>query len=454
MEDAVTKLARDLIASRTGLLVREESDNALLTRLIAERVHALSLSGAEQYCQFLASDQDIRHEQEALVTLLTAGETYFFRDSGQHALLQETILPELLDRRKALRSLRIWCAACSTGEEVYSLAILLDELLADQSRWDILILGTDINHSAIERARIGRYSEWSFRNTTDERRQRFFARQQNTWVLNEAIRNRVTFFPGDLMADAFPAAPYFHDMDLILCRNIFIYMVPQAVSHIADKLTETLTEGGILITGHGELYAHHLGKLRTRVYPESILYQKVSTPYQAPAAPPPTEMPRPVAVAQPLAAPVLPKVVQAAAPAPAAKSPRETAASEMLRAWQCANQGQQEKAEKICRELVAKDPLFADPHYLLALLAQERGDFETEKASIKKVIYLDSSFIAAYLDLGDLYIREGDAARARKMRITARDLLKGLPGDSQVRYYGAGTVNTVLQFVERLLDSH
>jgi chemotaxis protein methyltransferase CheR len=453
MDETLIKRTRNRIASRIGLLVREQ-DEELLRKVVAERVRELNLSSVEQYFQLLSSDEDIRHEREVLAIPFTAGETYFFRDSEQHALLQNHILPELIEHRKTARALRIWCAACSTGEEAYSLAILLDELMSDQSNWDIFILGTDINRSAIEKARRGMYTEWSFRGMSDERRQRYFHRNKNAWGLDDAIRGRVTFRPGDLVADEFPdRSSDLHEMDLILCRNTFIYMTPQMVSLIADKLTETLSEGGILITGHGELYAHHLGALRAKVFPESIVYQKVTAPYCPPQAPL-AETLRPAPKRTAAAPPAIWKTSTPATP-PRQEIPeicKEMAGSEMHQAWQHANQGQRDQAAKSCEELIAKNPLVAEPHYLLALLAQERGDFAKANELLKKVIYLDHSFVAAYLDLGDLYERGGDSMRAGKMRATARDLLKALPGDAQVKLYGASTVNAVLQYVEHLLS--
>lgn len=456
MEEALLKQTRNLIASRIGLLVREQ-DDAMLRKVVADRVRVLNLSGAEQYCQFLGSDTGIRHEREELVIPLTTGETYFFRDSGQHALLQDRILPELLERRKMERALRIWCAACSSGEEAYSLAILLDELMGDQSQWDILILGTDINHHAIEKARRGIYTEWSFRGMSNERRQRYFHRHKDTWVLDDIIRSRVTFQTRDLVADEFPDhAAELYDMDMILCRNAFIYMAPHMVSHIADKFTATLVDGGILITGHGELYAHHLGQLRARVFPESIVYQKVTAPFFSQPPAPLVETQRPVPEKLTAAFPAVQKAKAAVPVLPpqqaAAETGKEKSVSEMLQAWQYANQGQPEMAAKSCSEMIARNPLDAEPHYLMALLAQERGDFAEAKDLLKKVIYLAPSFIAAYLDLGDLYARDGENARAVKMRSTARDLLKRLPGDEKVKLYGSSTMNEVLQYVEHLLN--
>ncbi len=446
MDVTALQRARALIAERTGLRVRPE-DQALLARVLTERATALRLADAEQYCRLLAADKDIHGEREALVGLLTAGETFFFRDEGLHALLRSTILPELIARAAATRRLRIWSAGCSSGEEAYSLAILLDELLPDQSGWHILLLGTDINQDAIARARAGRYGDWSFRSASDERRQRHFQRAGNTWTLRAALRDRVTFAAGDLLTDPFPYAPHLRDMDLILCRNTFIYMVPEAIATILGKFTETLSEGGMLITGHGELHAHHLGRLRTRVFAESILYQKVPADFHPaaramPVAAPP-ERPATVTRAQ---VPARPRV--APPPPPPAG---EAAATAMQKAWDCANQGRREQAEQACRALIAGDPPRAEPHYLLALLAQEQGDYASAKTLLKKVIYLDASLIAAYLELSDLYEREGDSERAARMRRTALGLLRALPRGDPVRFYGTSTVSDVMRFVERLL---
>ena len=226
------------------------------------------------------------------------------------------------------------------------------------------------------------------------------------------------------------------------------------ISRIADKFAETLADGGILITGHGELYAHHLGELRARVFPESIVYQKVAAPFFLPAAPPLAGTQHPAPEKPAAVSPAIRKTHAAATlpPQAAAEISKETAVSEMQQAWQYANQGQWDRAAKSCGEMVARNPLDAEPHYLMALLAQERGNLAEAKGMLKKVIYLDPSFIAAYLDLGDLYAREGDGVRAGKMRTTARDLLKALPGEDQVKLYGASTVNAVLQYVEHLLS--
>lgn len=448
IDKALLDELKQLMVQRIGLLIPDDASGRFAD-ILRERTAYLRYSSLDDYLAFLVGG-DAAGEWAELVRFFTSGETFFFRDQGLHELLKDRILPELLEHRKAERTLRIWCAACSSGEEAYSIAMLLNELMPDQSQWNISILGTDINRDFIEKARQGIYTEWSFRGMSDERRQLYFHQHKNTWVLNEVIRNRVTFRPGNLAADEFPdRAAGLYEMDLILCRNTFIYMAPHMVSRIADKFAETLSEGGILITGHGELYAHHLGKLRARVFPESIIYQKAAAPLFSPATTQPAKITRPV----PEESPHVRKTSVAVPPQHvAAEADEKTAVSEMQQAWLYANQGQRDKAAESCGEMVAKNPLDAEPHYLLALLAQEHGDLAEARDLLKKVIYLDPSFVAAYLDLGDLYERDGDGARAGKMRAAARNLLKALPGDSQVRLYGTATVHAVLQYVEHQLS--
>ncbi|MDD5035087.1 MAG: hypothetical protein PHE55_10040 [Methylococcaceae bacterium] len=444
IEDELLTRIKALISAQTGLRVREQDDEAL-RRIIGQRMQSLKLSSPKEYCQFLAADTNGKQEQEALTILLTPGETYFFRDAGQFALLKDEILPELIERRQSKRSLRIWSAACSSGEEAYSLAMLLDELMADVSQWDILLLGSDINPQAIARAKRGIYTEWSFRRLDEESRHQYFHRRDETWELDRRIRDRVKFRTGNLLADQFPDfGTGLYEMDLILCRNVFIYLTPAVVSAITDKLTETLAEGGYLITSHGELHAHPLEKLRSRVFPQSIVYQKVSTP-------PPPSILVPAHAARDTVKP--PPEPRPARPAPMPRLPStemKDRSAELQNAWRYANQGQRELALKCCSEMIAKNPLDAEPYYLSALLAQENGNIAEAKSLLKKVIYLDPFLIAAYLELGDYYERENNSTMARKMRTTAFDLLKALPQDEPVKLFGTATAREIRQSVEPL----
>ncbi|MEQ9366354.1 MAG: CheR family methyltransferase, partial [Leptospirales bacterium] len=198
-------------------------------------------------------------------------------------------LPEIIAaRRKAgdLR-LRIWSAGCSTGEEPYSLAALLYDLLPDAQDWRLLILGTDPNESAVERARSGRYTNWSFRQVSEERRSRFFTEESGTRRILPGIQSMVSFRVHDLHTAVYPEPEpgQIRDMDLIVCRNVFIYLQPAVIAQIVARLERTLVVGGMLVTGHGELSEARPANLATRVFPASILYQKESAaPPKSPGA--------------------------------------------------------------------------------------------------------------------------------------------------------------------------
>ena len=453
MEESPLKRIRKIISGQTGVLLREHDDEAL-KKMIQERLRLLKLSSLEEYCQLLSSGEDSRREQEQLATLLTTGETYFFRDKGQFALLKEKILPELIERRKSERSLRLWSAACSTGEEAHSLAMLLDELLPQQADWNILILGTDINSQAINKAQRGIYTQWSFRMVEAGLQRKYFRPHKDAWELDARIRGMVKFRAGNLLMDEFPdPASDLHDMDLILCRNTFIYFEPTMVDRIAVKLADTLAEGGYLVTAHGELHAHQVRGLRTRIFPESVAYQKgrieeagfrIEQPKTATTA---NARRLVVSAANPNTANVgipassQPTKSQSSILNPASQSCIESA-------WTQANLGDLDGAAQSCREAIKIDSFHTEPYYLLAQIAQERGDVAEARNLLKQVVYLDPAFIAAYLELGEIYAREGDTLRAQKMRAAAGGILKTLPADASVAAMGASTAGEILLYLE------
>ena len=193
MDETFLYRIEQLISARAGLQLRPREREALRGTLAA-RMAALHLRHADEYHQLLqAGTSDAESEWEQLMARLTNNESYFFRDKGQMALLRERILPELIARNQATRTLRLWSAGCSTGEEPYSLAMLVDELLpqretASGADWEIVILGTDIDGPALEQARRGIYGSWSFRTMEPELQQRCFHRQEDGWQVAEASR--------------------------------------------------------------------------------------------------------------------------------------------------------------------------------------------------------------------------------------------------------------------------
>lgn len=450
----------ELVRREVGLRVRAE-DLRALADWTGKRLRALPLPGIDRFRELLGEDSAAgRLERELLTVRFTTGESYFLRDEGQFALLANRILPELIERRAAQRTLRLWSAGCSTGEEAYSLGMLLDELGPRVAGWNILILGTDINAKALEKARRGVYGDWSFRSLDAERKQRYFRPHGDQWQINAHLRDRVTFRRGDLIRDRFPDAEAgLNDFDLILCRNVFIYLDAHAVQGITAKFAEVLADGGYLVTAHSELFGHDTAPLRARMFAQSAAFQKTAQPAaetdlgealgqaqgkaQPPAVPalrPPLRVERQVT-----------RVEQRAAPAMPPAAPAGDCDVLMQAAWRHADRGMREEAKEDCCKAIETAAFDPRPYYLLAQLAQEGGEPAQAKSLLKKVIYLDPSSIAAYLELGALHAQAGDNELSRRTYESACKALRKLPAQTAVAPYSESTAAEILAHVERLL---
>lgn len=287
-----------LITQKTGICFREQ-DYASLSRKLEQRIQALGFRDLERYYHFLNQDLEVpvgklgwwkkpqisvAEEWQNLVDLITVRESYFFRDRNQMTLLANTLIPLIMEQRCQMTlgrpRLRLWSAGCSTGEEPYSLAILLLEMLGlgEVSQWDVFILGTDICETSLARARSGLFSSWSFRQFDPALKEKYFQPHPQGWQINPEVQRLVTFHQNNLLADAFPqvGGPIF-EIDLILCRNVFIYFSPNSVDQVLGKFVQTLTPQGFLVTGHAELQGRPLQSLRPLSFPESVVYQRSDT---------------------------------------------------------------------------------------------------------------------------------------------------------------------------------
>ncbi|MBF0368184.1 MAG: tetratricopeptide repeat protein [Magnetococcales bacterium] len=282
MDSALLERFSQLIARHTGLII-PEPDYLLLAKQIRLRTRRFGFSGPELYLSLLETPtHESEMEWRELVLELTIGESYFFRDAGQMALLKRTLLPELLAKRSPNKPLRIWSAGCSTGEEPYTLAMMLESLSLTLDKSGVFILGSDINGTALKTARQGIYGPWSFRGMDKDLLDVYFQRVKEEWQLVERIRKRVKFSRINLIRDGFPGiVGDLREMDLIVCRNVFIYFDQETVARLMTKFAQTLRPGGYLMTGHAELspevrQAATRGEsgLVLKTFPESVVFQR------------------------------------------------------------------------------------------------------------------------------------------------------------------------------------
>jgi len=271
---ALTEAFIKLITQQTGLKIREP-DQTDLSEKIFVRMKALKIFFPEEYYQLLEyNTSESYQEWQKLVLLLTNLESYFFRDQEQFKLLRDRILPELIQRQEHNKTLRIFSAGCSTGEEPLSLAILLKELIPDPEQWNLMILGVDINQDALKKAKQGIYTPWSLRSIDPEIMQQYFLHSNNQYYLDLQIQQMVTFKYINLVKDSFNEHNEMKNIDLIICRNVFIYFELSAIAKVLDKFNQILQPSGYLITGHTELCGQDLSHFETKLFPESLVYIK------------------------------------------------------------------------------------------------------------------------------------------------------------------------------------
>lgn len=432
---------KQLLADKIGLHISGDAQNRFV-HIVNERAACLGYTTLDEYLNFLMHHA-ASEEWETFIHAFTSGETFFFRDIGQFDLLRLHLLPELIARHRDDNTLRLWSAGCSSGEEAYSLAMLVDMLLPGHDAWKLLILGTDIDSNAIAKAQHRRYGKWSFRTLPIMLQQRYFHQEGNEWVLNERIRRMVTFRVVNLVEDAFPNAvsktateAELRDMDIILCRNVFIYFDRAAVSAVAAKLSATLVDGGYLMTAHTELIGHPVQGLDFRLFAEGMVYQRrVHSP--AEMAPPPVLANTATLDTLPLITSTKPAAYEQVQdqetqqPSPAQKP----AIALYSQARTHADRGEYALAEQMCHQALTEDSLAVPPYFLLAQLAQLKGNFEQAKAYLNKAIYLDHRCVAAYLELAALYELAKDLPQALALRHAAFKIVHSMPNNEQIELY-------------------
>ncbi len=248
MTDEEFRLLRELIHEHCGISFRDET-RYLLERRLWPRLEALGLRSYGGYHRFLRFDPGRTLELQLAVDLLTTNETYFYREPMQLDALAREILPELARTHAAERSLRVLSAGCSTGEEPYTIAVLLkDSHLFDG--WDVEIVGCDISSRCVEHARAGVYGEHAFRNAEAAPMRRWFHLRGGKWAIDDELRRMVRFGRENLLDPH--ALAGLARIDVLVCRNVMIYFDLPARKRLLRMFHEKLRDGGWLLLGHSE----------------------------------------------------------------------------------------------------------------------------------------------------------------------------------------------------------
>src|SRR5439155_12434515 len=317
--------------------------------------------------------------------------------------------PDLIERHSGEQRLRLWSAGCSTGEEPYTLAILMREHFDIHPAWDVLLVGTDVNRESLRIAREGNYPAWSFRATPDEIRSRYFLASDTGWRLTDSIRRMTRFAWLNLGAD--PLTPPSPELDLIMCRNVTIYFDAVATQRLYQALVRALAPGGWLMLGPSDPVPADRGGLERVEVEGAVLWRRV-----IPAKPPRVTRGQ---AGKRVAAPA-PKAIVVATPATT--------------------------AEPIIAVDEGREELDA------GLLALEAGALAAAIDWLRRATFRDPRSPLAQFALGRAYADNGDASRAHTALIQARRLLAPLDGEALVPGSDAMPVETLRQTIRTHLE--
>ena len=456
---------RALVSCHLGLQ-HEDGKLDYLADVMRQRMQSVGRARFESYAAYLghlnASPSDAA-EWRTLAEQLTVNETFFFRNADNFLALAELVLPERIRANAQTKQLRILSAGCSSGDEPYSLAIMVREALPDLDAWDVKIIGIDINPAILFKATQGRYSEWALRATSEDRRRRYFRPDGADFVLAPEIQKMVSFQERNLVeVDPLFWAP--HAYDVVFCRNVLMYFSRETARGVVGRIRQALRPRGFLFLGHAETLRgitpeFHLCHTNDTFYyqqPDACDAGAKATWAAAPdehaedlmpevelsanwvdvihhaatriatlAAPPVTHKPlgtKPVLTAPPRAwdlSLVLEAVRQerfadaleliGSLPADSNEDPDAL----LLRAVLLTNHGRLKESEEVCRRLLDLDELNAGARYLMALCREHDGDANGAIEHGQTAIYLDPGFAMPHLHLGILAKRSGDDATAQ-----------------------------------------
>jgi len=486
-DNLISRLS-EFVNSRTGLHFPREKWRDL-KRNINAAAPDLGFNDPEQCIRWMLSAQLTQEQADIIVGHLTIGETFFFRDKEVFQGLKEQILtPWTRSRNERERRIKVWSAACSTGEESYSIAMVVDQMKPAFKGWEITIIGTDINARFLKKAKEGVYSRWSFRNTPDRLIDKYFKKTgKNHFEISPHIKEMVSFSQLNLVQKGHFSPPgNTGAMDVIFCRNVLMYLSADMREKVILRLTGALSKGGWFIVSPSETSFVQAPGLNPVRFPGAILHRKESSTRADRKAAKVVLPRRTREQRKPRKSAIIPLPARAAVsvyqrktpdhkPSPSLRTlPKKEKRKEerdfyqealalydkgryeevaekldrllsegkmannallmpeqmALLAKAYANMGKLDEARKWCEQSVQTEKLHPDYHYLLATIYQEQGLVEEPIKSLRHAIYLDPDFVMAYYLLGHLTRGQGKTGESKKYFRNALGLLSSMgPGE-------------------------
>ncbi len=272
-------LFQELLIEMSGLFF-EESRNQSLHLALWQRLQRRGYDSYREYYNLLKFHPEGRLEIRELLDLITIGETYFFRNKAQFDVLMKFVLPEIMQRKMDPRDkrLRVWSAGCSGGDETFSIAMAMMEVVPSHEDWHISILGTDINRNGLTSAKEALYNEKHIGHLPREYVAKYFTTRGTTYALNPNVRELASFEYHNLAKD-----PFIHEKmqnaDIIFCRNVMIYFDSQTTQRVIENFHNCLARDGYLFLGHAETLWQITNQFERVEFPQTFIYKKKLAPF-------------------------------------------------------------------------------------------------------------------------------------------------------------------------------
>lgn len=482
------------IENQTGWhFTKDGRDN--LQKKLEPLVDDLGFKDPENDIQILMKTSLTKDQTHILARHLTIGETYFFRDKNLFETLEKVILPELIKKKELLdKSLKIWCAACSTGEEPYSIAILLSKLIPFLDAWNVQIIGTDINPYFLQKAKLGEYKEWSFRGLSESLKKQYFKKSSTQkYTLNADIKSMVSFEYINLVDDSYPSLiSGIYAVDLIICNNVLIYFSKDQIQKVIKKVSNSLREGGCLIVtpieapyvkevrlknipSLGSHYYFKSSHIEDKPIPLKKIVSKFLNNFSKSSRKPAITknagtQKEPVNAKDSLSeASLKSKILEKEAEVFYKEGRYQEVISFLnqecfykgqklfdgsafkhlgeLIVKSFANTGQPAKALEFLKELIQQNKLDPHLHFLQGSIFQEIGQNKDAQQAFKKTLFLDPQFVLAYFSLGNLYLKEGNTKASTLYFRNALEILERLKPEDVLQGEGEMTADRLKNLI-------
>lgn len=490
---------RNYLLANLGLSYHDKQENELHNK-IKSAAKEFNFDNTENFITWLINQTLTPEQTKKLATFLTIGETYFFREKKALDFLEFKYLPDLIYKRRGNnQNLKIWSAGCSSGEEPYSVAIMLKRIIPDIKNWNITILATDINATFLKKAKEGVYSKWSFRGIPESFKTSYFKETENNkYQIKPEIKKMVDFSYLNLATPPYHASEGKTGMfDVILCRNVLIYFSHEGIKTVTTNFHDCLHQGGVLLLSPVEtsnlisekfnrlsfngitIYENNPGAASKQMrnfikHPTNISNNRISKTITTPK--PKIKI---ATIAKPREKP-LPKIV-----VKTNKNKKVNEASDyqktlnlfkaghynevekrvndaikngsqdkkshlILLARIKANQGLLAESEKFCIEAIELDKINTEAHYLLATVYNEQGKVKEALNSINSTLFLDPDFALGHFLLGNISKNGGENSDSKKHFNNALKSLSKLKHDDIIAESDGLTAGRLSEIIRRV----